>query len=221
MTPINHQCKFGQQVSQIAVVFSLVCCSLTSLAGTLSTVAYTKSGEVMSDVIIYATPIGQAVSPKKPIEAQVIAQDHSQFTPFVSVVQLGTEVKFPNYDKIEHHVKSFSAAKEFEIKPYERTTPAPILFDKTGIVVVYCLLHEWMRAYILVVDTPYFGKSDATGTVTIANLPAGNYEVRAWHPDMGSIKPALMQKLVVDTHGDQRLTFNFDFNPKKRKAMGM
>jgi len=186
-------------------------------AGTVSSQALSKSGEVMSDVVVFATPVGLPVPPAVKVETPIIAQQDMQFTPYVTVVRVGTEVKFPNYDKIEHHVKSFSPAKEFEIKPYQKVTPPPVLFDKTGIIVVYCLFHEWMRAYVLVVDTPYFGKSDASGVVTLDNLPEGKYEIRAWHPDMGTIKPALLQNINVTAQGTQQIKFNFDFIPKKRK----
>jgi plastocyanin len=200
-----------------AIYFTLF--SLPVCAGTMNVTALNKSGDVMPDVVVYATKIGSPAAPVSAKEAPAtIAQDHVQFTPYVTVVQVGSEIRFPNYDKVEHHVKSFSAAKEFEIKPYEKTTPPPILFDKTGIVVIYCLIHEWMRAYVMVVDTPYFGKSEATGTVALNSLPPGNYEIRAWHPDMGSIKPPLLQTIKVEEQGAQQVKFNFDFIPKKRKA---
>jgi len=186
-------------------------------AGGISATAYNKSGEVMSDVVIYA--IAQDAHPAAQGKADIstIAQDHLQFTPYVSAVRLGSEIRFPNYDKVEHHVKSFSPAKEFEIKPYDKTTPPPVLFDKTGVVVIYCLIHEWMRAYVYVVDTPYFGKTEANGMVNLDGLPPGNYEVRAWHPDMGSIKVPLQQVVKIAADGSQQLKFDFDFMPKKRK----
>jgi plastocyanin len=169
-------------------------------------------------VVIFATPLDHPIPAAVKVETPIIAQQNMQFTPYVSVVRVGTEVKFPNYDKIEHHVKSFSPAKEFEIKPYQKVTPPPVLFDKSGIIVVYCLFHEWMRAYVMVVDTPYFGKSDASGVVSLESLPEGKYEIRAWHPDMGYIKPPLLQTVNVASQGMQQIKFNFDFVPKKRKA---
>ena len=114
-------------------------------------------------------------------------------------------------------MKSFSPAKQFEIKIYESGTPPPVVFDKPGVVVIYCLLHEWMRAYVYVTDTPYFAKSDLTGTASINGLKEGMYEIRAWHPDMGSIKPPLMQTIKVGDKGVTPATFVFDFLPKKRK----
>lgn len=185
-------------------------------AGGINAAAFNKSGEPMADVVLYAVPLDAQPAPSK-ADFSTVAQDHLQFTPYVTVVRTGTEVRFPNYDKIEHHVKSFSPAKEFEIKPYEKVTPPPILFDKSGVVVVYCLIHEWMRAYVYVVDTPYFGKSEAAGTVALDSLPPGNYQIRAWHPDMGTIKPPLQQTVKLGADGVQQVKFDFDFIPKKRK----
>jgi plastocyanin len=202
----------------VSLIGALACWLVSPCwAGTISSVALSKSGEPMPDVVVFAMPVDHPAPPAVKVEAPIIAQQNMQFTPYVTAVRVGTEVKFPNYDKIEHHVKSFSPAKEFEIKPYQKVTPPPILFDKSGIIVVYCLFHEWMRAYVMVVDTPYFAKTDASGAVNLDNLPDGKYEIRAWHPDMGYIKPPLTQTISVAGAGTQQIKFNFDFVPKKRK----
>ena len=195
--------------------------SIPTWAGGINAVAISKAGEAMPDVVFYATPIGTPAPPAGKIEPMIVAQDHMQFTPYVTIARVGTEIKFPNYDKVEHHVKSFSPAKEFEIKPYQKTTPAPILFDKPGIVVAYCLLHEWMRTSVVIVDTPYFAKSDEKGSAALENLPAGSYELHAWHPDMGYVKAPLTQLISVNAQGATPIKFTFDFVPKKRKMPKM
>ena len=214
---INRR-RAGQFILSASLVLGL---SMPVCAATLSATALSKSGVVMSDVVLFATPLDHPVPAPGKIDNPIIAQQQMQFTPYVSVIRVGTDIKFPNYDKVEHHIKSFSPAKEFEIKPYQKITPPPLLFDKTGVVVIYCLLHEWMRAYVMVVDTPYFGKTDDSGVVTLDNLPAGKYEVRAWHPDMGSIKAPLLQTVEVAATGTQQLKFNFDLNPRKRRMPKM
>ena len=180
--------------------------------------AVDKNAAPMADVIVYATPIGMPVPPASKTEPVVIAQNDMQFTPYVTAIRVGSQVKFPNYDKMEHHVKSFSSAKEFEIKTYDRgVTPPPVLFDKPGIVIVYCLLHNWMRAYVLALETPYFAKTDASGVLNLDHLPDGNYKIEAWHPNMGSIKPPLTQTVTVNANMPA-LKFQFDFVPTVRKS---
>lgn len=189
-----------------------------AMAAKVSVQAVDKNGAAMADVVVYATPIGAALPPVTKTDIATIAQSDMQFSPYVTVIRVGTQVKFPNYDKMEHHVKSFSAAKEFEIKTYERgVVPPPVMFDKPGIVIVYCLLHNWMRAYVLAVDTPYFAKTEQAGTTTLDQLPDGNYEIRAWHPNMGSVKQPLVQTIKV-TDQTPLVKWQFDFVPTPRKA---
>ncbi|HEY8025161.1 MAG TPA: methylamine utilization protein [Burkholderiaceae bacterium] len=205
------------QVMKGIVVGCAMFASISAWAGGIAATAYNKAGEAMSDVVVYAIAQDVHSTALRKTEPATIAQDHLQFTPYVTPVRLGSEIRFPNYDKVEHHVKSFSAAKEFEIKPYEKTTPPPVLFDKPGVVVIYCLIHEWMRAYVYVVETPFFGKSEANGQVTLESLPPGNYQVLAWHPDMGTIKAPLQQRVKITAEGVEQVKFDFDFIPKKRK----
>ena len=97
------------------------------------------------------------------------------------MVQAGTPVAFPNHDKVRHQVYSFSPAKTFELKLYAGVPSSPIVFDKTGTVVLGCNIHDEMGAYIQVVDTPYFGKTDMSGTVKLDGLVNGKYLLKAWY----------------------------------------
>jgi hypothetical protein len=111
--------------------------------------------------------------------------------PYVTVIQTGTTVTFPNRDPILHHVYSFSPAKPFEIKLYTGKSPVEVVFDKPGVVTLGCNIHDWMIGYIAVVPTPWFAKTDAAGTAIIRDLPPGAYDIQAWHPHQrGTIGPA-------------------------------
>lgn len=111
-----------------------------------------------------------------------IAQVDRELNPFVTIVQTGTAIDFPNRDPIKHHLYSFSPAKPFEIKLYAGQPSTPIVFDKPGAVALGCNIHDWMEAYVLVVDSPYFAKSDSKGQARIVNIPPGNYRLKVWHP---------------------------------------
>ena len=113
-----------------------------------------------------------------------MAQHNIAFDPTVLIVPVGSDVVFPNRDTVRHHVYSFSAAKNFELKLYTGTPANPVLFDKPGVVVLGCNIHDNMAAWVLVVETPYFGKTNAAGEISLANVPAGSYRLRTWHADM-------------------------------------
>lgn len=117
-----------------------------------------------------------------PADSQ-IDQIDEQFVPRVKVVQTGANIYFPNQDQIRHHVYSFSEAKQFDIPLYSGTPSEPIRFDQPGMVVLGCNIHDQMRGYILVSDSPYFSVSDSQGQLTISLNDPGDYELAIWHPE--------------------------------------
>ncbi|MBL8630469.1 MAG: hypothetical protein JNM81_12605 [Rhodospirillaceae bacterium] len=150
-------------------------------AGTITAQINSDDGAAISDAVVYAVPVG-APAPLKPSKALMI-QENQQFNPFVLPVQAGTAVEFPNRDSFRHHVYSFSPAKSFELKLFGGTETQIVTFDKEGVVALGCNIHDNMLAYIYVVPTPYFAKTDERGQVTLSDVPAGNYTVKVWHPN--------------------------------------
>ncbi|MFT5445153.1 MAG: plastocyanin [Gammaproteobacteria bacterium] len=69
-----------------------------------------------------------------------------------------TIVDFPNSHDVLHHVYSFSPAKCFELTLYHGNTASPITFNKPGVVVLGCNIHDRMIGYVYVCDSPYFEK---------------------------------------------------------------
>ena len=120
-----------------------------------------------------------AVAPKA-----VIDQRREQFVPRVTIVQRGTEVSFPNTDRVQHHVYSFSQAKQFELALYRGNEHPPVTFDHDGIAVLGCNIHDHMVGYVLIVDSPHFGFTDRDGRLVLTDLPNGPVKVTAWHPDI-------------------------------------
>jgi plastocyanin len=153
----------------------------TVRAASLEVTVRDTSGGVVPDAAVYATPASGPADARNPKTVE-IAQVEREFVPYVTVVQSGTPVSFPNRDPILHHVYSFSPAKPFEIKLYTGRPPGEIVFDKPGVVTLGCNIHDWMIAYIVIVATPYFARTDANGVARLRDLPAGTYEVKAYHP---------------------------------------
>lgn len=193
------------------------------LAGTLAAAAHAATlevsvidaaGQPLADAAVYATPAaGGSEARGRP--TAVIEQVDREFVPYVTVVQAGTAVTFPNRDAILHHVYSFSPAKPFEIKLYMGKSPTEIVFDKAGTVTLGCNIHDWMSAYVLVVNTPHFARTDARGLARIADVPAGAYELRAWHPQQRAAAAAHATTLAAQDV--QRAAFVVDAAPRKAR----
>jgi plastocyanin len=156
-----------------------------------------QAGAPVQDAIVYAVPVSGKPPAPKPLPA-VIDQIKRRFVPTVSAVQTGASVTFPNKDNIEHDVYSFSPAKRFELNLYHGIPANPVIFDKPGLVVMGCNIHDTMVAYLLIVDTPYFAKTDANGAATIGNLPVDAYKVVTWHFRLTDPNAQPTQKIAVN-----------------------
>ena len=111
-----------------------------------------------------------------------IAQKDLAFLPALLPVQVGTRVEFPNLDDTYHNIFSYSPVKRFDLgryRPEERPIPSEV-FDVPGLVVLRCDIHEHMRGLLLVLDTPYFIRTDEEGRFRLSGLPSGHYTLKAW-----------------------------------------
>ncbi|WP_295955983.1 methylamine utilization protein [Rhodoferax sp.] len=170
------------------------------LAATVQVQMQDGAGKALPDAVVYLES-KDAQAAVKPLIGAEVAQANKQFDPQVRVVTVGTAVQFPNHDTVRHQVYSFSDTKKFELKLYAGTTAAPVVFDKPGIAVLGCNIHDNMVAWIIVVPTPYFGRSGPDGKVSLDNLPPGNYRLRTWHTHLPVGTLALDQALNVPATG--------------------
>lgn len=143
-------------------------------------------GKPLPDAVL--TLRGAAPAPAGTLKADMDQRD-VQFAPHVLAVRSGTEINFPNSDQIRHQVYSFSTPKRFELRLYGGTPSAPVLFDKPGVVVLGCNVHDNMIGYVYVTDDGWFGVSNDKGTLTLDQLPAGHYAVTLWHPEVADMLP--------------------------------
>lgn len=177
-------------MAQMLHLFSLAALALMvagpASAATLEVLMRQADGSPVADGVV--TLQGPAGAFNGGLKADM-DQRGQRFAPHVLAVHTGTQVRFPNSDNIRHQVYSFSAAKRFELRLYEGTPTEPLLFDKPGIVVLGCNIHDWMLGYIFVTDDPRFGVSDTQGRVRLEQLPPGDYHATLWHPQLKDMQP--------------------------------
>ena len=152
----------------------------------------------------------------------VIDQQDKQFIPYVTAVQVGTSILFPNKDNIRHHVYSLSSAKKFELPLYKGVPAEPVVFDKEGFVTLGCNIHDWMIAYVAVLGTPHFQVTDREGHALLKNLPPGQYTVEVWQPSLKGAPETFAQHVDVAAGGTKQLLFTLDLKPgfRVKRAAG-
>lgn len=162
-----------------------------------------KRAGAVAVLVVFCLPAGQlragdivgALSVPKPDQAVVYVEkvpgtfhggnakmdQHSKlFIPYVLPVVQGTAVEFHNSDSLQHNVFGVGADK-FNLGSYTQGMARSYTFNKLGEVAILCNIHPEMEAYILVLQNPYFAQLDASGNFRIANLPPGDYVVKAWY----------------------------------------
>jgi len=133
------------------------------------------------DVVIYLQP-DTPVALNPPAEPIRIVTSRKAFVPRVTPVLLGSRVVFPNQDPILHNAFSSTPGAVFDVGLYGKDQQAdPVVLHHAGLVNVFCNVHHSMRAYVLVLDTPYFVRPDAQGRFVLRDLPAQAGMLHAWH----------------------------------------
>ena len=135
-----------------------------------------------SGVAVWLTPIDPAMQPGPPrVQRRTLEQKDKRFIPHIMVVQVGTEVDFPNHDPFFHNVFSVYDGKPFDLGLYANGESRPVRFNRPGISHIFCNIHPQMSAVIVTVETPYFAVSAHDGRYVIENVPAGTYQLHIWH----------------------------------------
>jgi plastocyanin len=187
--------------------------SALNAATVIVTVKDAKGG-LVPDAVVYArTSSSSATRAKK---QTVIDQQNKQFIPYVTAVQVGTAILFPNKDNIRHHVYSLSPAKKFELPLYSGVPAEPVVFDKEGFVTLGCNIHDWMIAYVAVLPTPYFQITGEDGRAMLKALPLGQYTVAVWHPSLKGSPENFTQHVDLRQSDAKELIVTLDLKPDFR-----
>jgi plastocyanin len=143
-----------------------------------------SAGPDTAGVVVWLVPVESeakifpaAHSDKRP----QIVQRNKSFQPHLTVTRVGSVVDFPNHDPFFHNVFSLFDGKRFDLGLYEAGATNSVRFDHPGVSFLFCNIHPEMSAIVVAVDTPYYGVSDRSGNVIIANVPDGKYELYTWY----------------------------------------
>ncbi len=209
---------------KIGRYLSIVMCFASSSASALSVALSDGDGAPVSSAVVAIIP-ENADGAKSPtlMDRVSVQQKDRAFAPKVSVIPLNQQVYFPNNDDVLHHVYSFSPAKTFEFALYGNNESPGITFDKTGLIVLGCNIHDQMRGYIYVTDAPYYGVSDKDGKldISLSNTQPypQKYTLEIWHPEQKSQQPKT-EILVIENAEqlDKVLQFSLNLRPRREES---
>jgi plastocyanin len=132
-----------------------------------------------SGVLVYLTGFARPAPPA----LALLEQRDEQFHPRILPIVAGQAVSFPNRDRIYHNVFSVSAVHPFDLGQYRSVDPPRReVFERPGLVPVYCNIHPRMISYLVVLENDAFALTGADGRFAIENAPAGRVTLNAWAP---------------------------------------
>ena len=163
-----------------------------------------SAGKAVRDAVVTFYPSGAARAPK-PGGRYVVSQENLQFHPFLTIVPVGADVSFPNFDNTKHHVYSFSAAKRFELKLFAKDQSRTVHFDKPGVVALGCNIHDQMSAFIVISDSAWAVRTNAQGLAAFGDVPNAPGRLTVWHAYLRS-PGGMAQQTLTAAQRNIRLT---------------
>ncbi len=185
----------------LAAPLLLLCCG-GAAAGSLAVTFEAPDGRPVSGAVVLVRSVDPGRAPHPPVDA-ILDQIDRTFVPDVLVVPVGSRVSFPNSDSVSHQVYSFSPIRKFQLPLYKGEAYPPVGFDVPGIATLGCNIHDQMRAYVVVTDGQYYGRTGEDGTWRTAGVAPGDYVLQVWHPRMPTTTP-LEERVHVDASGTAR-----------------
>jgi plastocyanin len=163
-------------------------------------------GVLNAVVMLEDAPPQPKLKTDKPV---IVDQKDERFVPRVVAVQYGRVVRFDNSDNINHSVEASSLV---EANQFNRIAgpgfPVEQVFEpQKPPVMIGCSLHPWMRAWVYVVQHPWFAVTDKNGRFTIANVPPGSYQLLVAHADSN-----LRERRAVEVKAGQTLKIDVNWN---------
>ena len=142
----------------------------------------TVKGQGDTHTVVYLEHVAGTFKP--PAKPPVMDQHYKKFIPEVLPILVGTAVEYHNEDSFKHNVFSpdyggfnLGAWGQGATKnhTYDTCKKAPCVYRQM------CLIHPHMLGYVVVLQNPYFAKTDDNGRYTIAGVPPGSYTLVVWH----------------------------------------
>lgn len=157
--------------------------------------------------VVYLDPAPRAAFDGREEPRARMDQRNEAFEPHVLAIVAGTTVDFPNNDATFHNVFSLSREKPFDLGRYAAGRSKSVLFDRPGIIRVFCDIHAHMSAFILVFAHRHFAVTDEDGRYRLENVPPGTWNVVAWNE---TARDASRRVTVTESGGDVELNFVLD-----------
>lgn len=185
-------------------IFTCIHCN----ASELQVSVIDNHNQPVEDIVVYVeVSVPQASNEARVEQTLTISQENKAFEPYISVIQKNQQVEFVNKDDITHHIFNASREHGFSFRIRSGNKKNDLKFNQNGQISMGCNIHDWMSGYLLVVDTPYFAKTNQQGQVNLSLTGEGQATVYIWHPQLAEDNNNTHQPINL-SQSNQKLVFN-------------
>ena len=164
--------------------------------------AIVNSNKTLKNVLVYLkdAPAGGGGGTLPPV---FLDQAHCQFVPHIVALRVGQRLVIRNSDDAMHNINGQARVNPaFNFAQAKVGDQATKIFKAAEIFSVTCDVHPWMKAYVGVFANGYFALTGDDGTFAIANVPAGQYTLIAWHEHYGKLNQSVLAEDDKTTQAD-------------------
>lgn len=193
----------------LLTIASLPSSSFAEKAGALNgTVSI--NGKNVKNAVVFLQSRDKALIMK--ITKNVIVQKNNAFNATFLAVTAGSIISFENKDDITHNVRSKSKSNIFNISQHFPNTSIEVTLNNPGHVELECEFHPNMTMSIYVSPSQLAAVTDEKGLYEISGIPAGQYRLETWHPDL--TEEEIVRNRIVVSFGGRMKTRDLEIESK-------
>ena len=165
-----------------------------------------KDGSLRNTLVLVKSglPSVHWQAPPSPI---TIDQVGCVYQPHVSALMVGQTLEVSNSDSLNHNVHAESSVNPaFNVLEPPRAEKIDRTFARQELMIpLTCGVHQWMHAFVSVVDHPFFAVTADKGTFDLKGLPPGHYVIEAVHEHFGHLEQ------TIDLKASESKTLDFTY----------